>query len=327
MPLKQLSVIIPTYDRSSYLPDAVDSALAQVDVEVEVIIVDDGSTDDTRSIVEKNKPGWGQRVTYVWQENSERCMARNNGFKRSSGEFIAFLDSDDLWRPDHAIKCIDLLLANEDAAAVYGEYGLIDSEGRLISEFVKRPDSEGYQFLRDLCLKRLILHPTEVVIRRHYLNGQEIFDPEIPGAEDWLLWVRLAHRAPIARIGEPTVWMRVHRGGTFGNPDKFSRSLMSAAEKVIATGLPARLGISANRIMAINRMHCAYSYYLAARNKESFKYLLAAIRNYPAAPKEKDFWIVAARLCAGPWLSSRVRAIRQHGRGSVVRYSGNGSKG
>jgi glycosyltransferase involved in cell wall biosynthesis len=317
-----ISVVIPTYNRASYLADAVDSVLAQVGVEVEIIIIDDGSIDNSKEIIKNNTGRWGQRVTYARQENSERCVARNNGLRKSSGEFIAFLDSDDLWRPNHAKKCIDFLLANEHAAAAFGEYGLINVEGRLINECVKRPSSEGFQFLRDLCLKRVILHPTGVVIRRHYLNWPEVFDPEIPGAEDWLLWVQLARQAPIVRVGEPTVWMRVHPGGTFGNPDKFSRSLMLAAEKVIATGLPAELGISADRIVAINRTHCAYAYYLAARNNESFKYLLAARRNYSAALKEKDFWIVAARLSAGPWLSGRIRAMRQHGRGPVIGSDG-----
>jgi glycosyltransferase involved in cell wall biosynthesis len=313
-----ISVVIPTYNRSDYLPQAVESALSQEAVEVQVIVIDDGSTDDTATVVRQRAGGWGDRFRYVWQENAERSVARNHGLKYASGEFVAFLDSDDIWRVDHARKCSQALHDDVDAVAAYGEYGLMAADGSVISNCVSRPDSEGQAFRRDLCLKRLILHPTEVLIRRSALDMDEVFDPEIPGAEDWLLWVQLAQRASFRRVGQPTVWMRVHPKGTFGNPEKFTRSLLRTAEKVIATGLPGELGVSAKRIIAINRIHCAYAHYLSGHRSESSRLLKLAVTDYPAAFKEADIWKVLGRLLIGDRLARQIRARRQRGSGVVA---------
>jgi hypothetical protein len=187
--------------------------------------------------------------------------------------------------------------------------------GQVIRDRVRRPLRTDDRFRANLCLKRLILHPTEVVVRRSALQGDLVFDPEVPGAEDWLLWIGLAQKGPFVAVGEPTVWMRMHPKGTFGDPEKFSRSLMRAAEKVIATGVPAELGIAGERMLAINRTHCAYAYYLGGQPGQAARWLKSAFRNYPRVAAEPDFWRVAGRLCAGRRLSRWVRAVRNRARG------------
>ncbi len=307
-----VSVVVPTFNREGYLPLAIESVLRQTGVVVDVVIVDDGSTDGTSKVVERNKASWGDRVRYVWQPNAERCVARNHGLRLSRGEFVAFLDSDDIWLPDHLHHCLETFAAHPHAVAVYGEYGLISATGGVLRDRIVRPRTSGKSFLRNLCLKRVILHPTGVVVRHAVLDGGDPFDPEIPGAEDWLFWVSLARRGLILGTSRRTVWMRVHPGGTFGEPYKFSRSLTLAAEKVIKSGLPASLGISDGRVRAINQTHCAYAHYLSGHWRESFRYLSRAIRTSPAALGEPDFWRVLARLSVGKTLSRRIRAAR-HG--------------
>lgn len=319
-----ISVIVPTFNRANFLPEAVESALNQTEVDVEVIIIDDGSTDDTAAVIERKRALWGNRVRYIWQENSERSVARNHGLKYATGEYVTFLDSDDVWRSEHAQTCVTALEADREAVAAYSEYGLIGADSRIIRDHVPRPQSEGISFQRNLCLKRLILHPTEVVIRRSALRNGEVFDPEIPGAEDWLLWIKLARKARFMSTGKSTVWMRLHPKGTFGEPQKFTRSLMLAAEKVIATGLPEDLGISSKRILAINRIHCAYAYYLSADQSEAWRWLISAIKRYPAAAlTELNTWQVLGRLCVGPRLSKRIRDRRQRPRKASHPVAGN----
>lgn len=313
----RLSVVIPTYNRAQYLPCAVDSVLAQVGVEVEVLIVDDGSTDQTAAVVERSASRWGARVRYLRQDHAERGAARNLGLQEAQGACVAFLDSDDVWRPHHAAVCVSALERNPAAVAAYGECGQIDAEGRVIRPWVRRPTDRRAMF-RNLCLKRLILHPTEVIVRRSALEDLA-FDPQIPGAEDWLLWVQLACRGALEPVDEPTVWMRVHASGvTFGNPGAFTRSLMDAAERVIATGLPSRVGVSAERIRAINRTHCAYAWYLNGEWPQARQWLAAAFRHHPPVMREPDFWQVAAKLLFGPTVSRRIRVLRQRARGAVV---------
>lgn len=126
-----------------------------------------------------------------------------------------------------------------------------------------------------------------------------VFDPEIPGAEGWLLWVTPASRAQFLRVGKPTVWMRVHSKGTFGEPFEFGRSLMLIAEKVIETGLPESVGISGERIIAIDRIHSAYAHYLSGHSSEAWKFFSLARRAHPAVLKEPDTRRVLGRLCVG----------------------------
>ena len=311
------SVVIPTYNRASFLPLTVESALSQEGMEVEVIVVDDGSTDDTQSVVELHKASWGERFRYVRQENAERCVARNHGLGLSRGEFVAFLDSDDLWRPNHLSTCVGALVKNPRASAAYAEHGLIDPEGRVISAHVERPHYEGDVMKRELCLKRLILFPTEVVVRRSSIDAAygstEVFDPEAVMLEDWVAWVHLLLDSEFVGTGEQTAWHRLHGGNTWGNPAKFARQSVCATEKVIATGLPAALGVPARRIKAINLTHCAYGHYLAGEWPRARHYLLAALREYAWVLREPHFWVVAARLCMGRRLSRAIRGARHRG--------------
>lgn len=311
------SVIIPTYNRAGFLPLTVETALSQKGVEVEVIVVDDGSTDDTPAVVERHEGAWGERFRYVRQENAERCVARNHGFSFSRGEFVAFLDSDDLWRQNHLSKCVEALVKNPRAAAAYAEHGLIDAEGRVIRARFERPRHEGDALKRELCLKQKILFPTEVVVRRSALDSTygsaDVFDPEAVMLEDWLAWVTLLLDSDFVGTGEQTAWHRLHGGNTWGNPEKFARQSVRATEKVIATGLPASLGIPGRRIKAINLTHCAYGFYLAGDWPRARHYLFAAVRENAWVLREAHFWIVAARLCAGRRLSRAIRDARNRG--------------
>jgi glycosyltransferase involved in cell wall biosynthesis len=314
-----LTAVIPTYNRAGYAVQAVESVLAQRGADIEVVLVDDGSTDETQRVVAGRARRWGERVRYVWQEHAERGVARNRGAAEARGEFVAFLDSDDLWRPDHAERSLRLLARHPEAAGSIAEYGLVDADGRPIRDRVRRPGSEGRSLARDICLKRVVVHPTEAVLRRSVLsNGTGPFDPDIPGAEDWLLWLRLAAEAPLVRLGEPTVWMRVHPFGTYGDPDGFERSLTLATERAIAAGLPRRLGVSDARLRAINRTHCAYAHYHAGQPAAAFRCLGRALWERPAVVRERDFLPIVLRLSAGVRLSRRIRAARQRGSGTPV---------
>ncbi|HEV2884105.1 MAG TPA: glycosyltransferase family A protein [Pyrinomonadaceae bacterium] len=321
MALPLTSVIIPAYNRAEYLPLTIESALAQSGAEVEVIVIDDGSTDDTRAVIEKNKARWGKRFRYFYQENAERCVARNNGLRQSRGEFVAFLDSDDLWRPHHVQACLAALTEDPNAAAAYSEHGLIDAEGKIIREHVTRARLDNNQFKREICLKQLILFPGEVVVRRPALDAlgtTDVFDPDTMIGEEWLLWTKLLRHATFQRVGEPTVWRRLHPNTTWGDPDKFALQSVRTTKKVIETGLPETLGIPGERILAINRAHCAYGYYLAGQWSTARQQLTMAVRNYPMVLREPHFWRVVLRLCVGSRLSKNIRAARHKGKGKLV---------
>ena len=322
MALSLTSIVIPTYNRAEYLPLTVDSALRQQGAEVEVIVVDDGSTDNTSDVVERHKAEWGERFRYVWQKNAERCVARNHGLKLAHGEFVAFLDSDDLLRSHHVNACVKALREDADAAAAYGEHGLVDAAGKTIRERVRRGAFAGDRLKRELCLKQIILFPGEVVVRRSALDstfgGKDVFDPETMIGEEWLVWTKLLRNADFRRVGQTTVWRRLHPNTSWGDPERFALHSVRTTEKVIATGLPEALGIQPDRIRAINRTHCAYAYYLSGDWSQARQQLSAALREYPLVLRERHFWTVAARLGVGKKLSSRIRSARHQGRGNLI---------
>ncbi len=122
-----VSVIIPTYNRAALVVQAVQSALNQTYTNMEIIVVNDGSTDNTPEILKE----YEGKIKYVYQERSERSKARNEGFRHSTGSYIAFLDSDDLWLPTKIEKQVEVLNKKADVGLVYVGGQFIDTKGNL----------------------------------------------------------------------------------------------------------------------------------------------------------------------------------------------------
>jgi glycosyltransferase involved in cell wall biosynthesis len=305
-----VGVVIPTYNRGSQVVDAVEGALAQRDVDVEVVVVDDGSTDDTRQRVEEALPRWGDRVRYVWTPNGERCRARNLGLRSVTAELVAFLDSDDVWEDDHLRRGIDALAAAPDAVASVADYGLVSPELDVLVEQVDRPRVDDDRLLALLCTKQLIIHPSEVLIRRRFL-AEDPFDPDVPGAEDWLLWLALAAQGPFTPTGARTIWMRVNLDGTFADPTKFGASIVLAGEKVATGGLPERAGVDRRDVRAVCRMNASYAYVLNGRHLRGLGLQLGAAAVQPAVLRRRSWWLALGRALVPAVVARRVRARRR----------------
>lgn len=183
--MPSVSIIVPAYNQSRYLGDAIRSALAQTSADLEVIVVDDGSTDETAAVC---RTFTDPRVRYVWQENRGLSAARNTGIREARGAFLSFLDSDDQFVPEK----LELLLAafERDAGIglVAGQAVLIDSQGRLLGEVFERgfPDDPT-----DLLLGNP-LHVGSVLLRREWQERVGLFDEALRSYEDWDMWLRLA---------------------------------------------------------------------------------------------------------------------------------------
>lgn len=122
---RRVSVIIPAYNAEHFLREAIDSALSQTLPAYEILVINDGSTDRTRAVAES----YGDRITYIEQQNQGQGAARNAGLAKASGRFIAFLDADDFWQPEFLEKCVNFLHAHEEAVAVLTAYEIIDLDG------------------------------------------------------------------------------------------------------------------------------------------------------------------------------------------------------
>jgi len=211
-----VSVIIPTYNSANYVKEAVDSVLGQTYKNIGVIVVDDGSTDNTKSILEKYiKSG---EIKYIYQDNNGPASARNNGIKKSSGEFIAFLDADDVWLPNKLEKQIKLF-ENNDVGLVYSDMEFFGGKFkyRHHSEVLKREMFRGYVYGK-LIFENFI--PTSsIVVRRDVLDDIGLFDEdrELFAIEDYDLWLRITRRYKVDFVNKPLVKYRIHKDKISGS--------------------------------------------------------------------------------------------------------------
>lgn len=185
--MPRVSVVIPTYNCAKFLGRTIDSALKQTYRDFEIIVVDDGSTDGTQALVAAYK----ESVRYVYQSNQGASAARNAALSRASGEFIAYLDADDLWLPDKLARQVEFLDAHSTCGFVHTEVSVIDEQDTVLhacfNQDTKRPIPQG-QCVRDLLLRSHIQTLT-VLERRTAFDDAGKFDLRLPVAQDYLHWI------------------------------------------------------------------------------------------------------------------------------------------
>ena len=186
------SIVIPTYNRAKLIPHAIEGVLAQTFKDWELVVVDDGSTDNTRAVVEKYA---GPRIKYIYQENAERSAARNNGIKQSTGKYICFVDSDDYYLPIRLEMLYGELEKRNFPEAVFYtgiayEYG---DEIRNLPELPNTFDNNS-----DFLAQALIGNPQVCAHRNIFLHHQ--FNPAFHIGEDMELWLRVAEQYPFIHL-------------------------------------------------------------------------------------------------------------------------------
>ena len=207
-----VSVIIPVYNGQRYLDATLATVFSQTYTNVEVIAVDDGSSDDSAAILRRHS----DRVTVITQPNRGCASARQAGLMRASGEFVAFLDQDDEWEPTKLERQVAVLQANPLAVAVYCDHHGIDESGRRgeYSGACFHPVYSGLIFellIRSNC----IVSASLVMARRKALDAVGGFDTTQPyWADDWDLWMRLAATGPLLFMLEDLAGYRRHGANT-----------------------------------------------------------------------------------------------------------------
>jgi cellulose synthase/poly-beta-1,6-N-acetylglucosamine synthase-like glycosyltransferase len=207
--LPRVSVIIPTYNRAHMLREAVDSVLCQTFKDYEIIIIDGFSTDDTEAVVNSYHD---RRIKYYKnQNNGIASINRNFGIEKSRGEYIAFLDDDDLWLPEKLEKQVKLLDSNKKLGLVYSDCFIINANGTIR----KKSYLTGRPLLRGASLTKLLRFnfiPTlTVVIRKKVLEKVGVFDPSRKFCEDYDLWLRISQFYSIDHVNQPLAKYRINR--------------------------------------------------------------------------------------------------------------------
>lgn len=206
--MPKVSVIIPTYNRADTLKDTIQSVLEQTYKDYEIIIIDDGSTDNTKNVVDFFLQ-IDQKIKYIFQENyGYPGYSRNKGIKIATGDFIAFLDDDDIWLKDKLSIQVPILEMNNDVGIVHGEAILFNSHGtiRETKHFKSLPLRTDYTSLfmgnHVLCLTALV--------RRECINKVGLFDSNLSHSQDYELWLRISRFWKILKLNEVLAMYRVH---------------------------------------------------------------------------------------------------------------------
>lgn len=301
-----VSVIIRTYNRALMLAEALDSALRQTLPAREIVVIDDGSTDETPQLIESYLSKHPE-IRYVRTEGNQGAdRAARIGVEETRFPFVAFLDSDDLWLPHHLAEAATAFEANPGTVMAFSSYGLVNARGETLVDRTREPRLSDPP-LRQLILKKVIVQPTRTVFSR-----RAIFDvggiPLFPAAEDWVLAVLLAGRFPsgIVQTNQRTVFFRVHGSQSYSRPLEILKTLLEASE-YLSTRVPAEFRTLKARVMATNLLHCAVFLWQSGNQADAWRSLARAVGLRFLSVTTKEFWAAFLRLIVPPSLGRRVR--------------------
>lgn len=200
----KVAIIIPCFNGERWLKDAIESALAQDYAPYEVILVDDGSTDDSPRIAQR----YSDRVKVIHKENGGLVSARNAGVEATDAEVVSFLDPDDLFFPEKLKVQAPLFQENPKLALCYADCEVIDEKGNYL-HIIQRDPSKGPGSFNELVVQNFIPSPT-VMVRVKALKKAGGFDGSLKYCEDHEMWIRLAAKCPIAHVPETVASWRLH---------------------------------------------------------------------------------------------------------------------
>jgi glycosyltransferase involved in cell wall biosynthesis len=239
-----VSVVIPVYNRADTVAAAVQSALDQEYSPIEIIVVDDGSTHETAEVVAR----FGDRVRYLRREHGGQALARNQGIRAARGEFVAFLDDDDLWVPGKLDAQMRVFEARPELALVYGRYSGFGEEAERDGEihFEVSPSPLGL-------FRRNFIGTLTVVVRKSCLESVGMFRQGIQGVEDYDLWLRIAAEYELGMVDEIVARYRYHAGNFSGRRRTIAEGELCAL--LNARDLYARAGIDLPRSVVRRRLN------------------------------------------------------------------------
>ena len=202
--INPVSVIIPTYNRPKLTLQAVRSVLLQSEPPDEVIVVDDGSTNETRRMLES----FGDQIMFIYQDNRGVAAARNHGIRKSANDWVAFLDSDDLWTVDKLALQRRALQSNPDYKICYtGEHWL--RHGKSVNARKQRSKYNGWIYRQ--CLAACIVAASSVLVHKSVFDKVGLFDENLPACEDYELWLRIALHYPFLYLPHPCILKQLGR--------------------------------------------------------------------------------------------------------------------
>lgn len=314
-----VSVVIPTYNRARFLPGAIASIRAQSLSCAEIIVVDDGSTDDTAKVL----AALGEGVVHVRQDNAGPAAARNRGIRQASGEFVAFLDTDDRWLPEKIARQVQVMRRQPSVAlvsadmAIEDEYGtrLVDSNfaKRSLQEFFTRLDGAPVPDAPRRLLQLNFINTSTVMARREVLLAMNGFNTRLRYGEDLELWLRIAAHHDIACVPSVEEIRVEHSSNVTKSIEPMLRGYVDMTRAIRDWARPSLpgWGVSPDRYVADSLADLGYWYFAEGRHADARRTFNLSLRE---APSFRAARYAALALLPEPLvgLVRRARQTRQH---------------
>lgn len=232
-----VSVIIPNYNHARFLGDAVRSVLEQTYRPVEIIVVDDGSTDNSGEVA----AGFGEQIRYIYQTNAGLSAARNTGLRAAKGDLIGVLDADDMYEPNFLATLVAALQADPEADGVYCGYQFVDETNNPLPQIENRPvpSADLYTALLD----GNFFVPESVFLRRRVYDVVGFFDESLRACEDWDVWLRAAKKFRLIHSPHILTRHRVLAGSMSTDPLRMLTARLAVLKKHVGEE-PASAGTS-----------------------------------------------------------------------------------
>lgn len=282
--MSDISVVIPSYNHAHFLKTAIESALTQTYRDIEIIVVDDGSTDNTAYVVEE----FLGKIHYIWQENQGLSAARNTAIRNSQGEYIAFLDADDLWMPTFLEEQIANIRRNSKVGLTYSWWSYVDKNGKIL------PERGNYNKRGDLLMQLALMNywpPVSVMVRKQCIIEAGCFDDKLTALEDWDLWLRIAANGwEIDYIPRVLVKYRRHDNNMTLDVERMERNQLAVLNKLEASPIATRIAHLIPHAQANVHLNSALSYHLQGKTDASYESFVKAIQIWPPILLQKETW-------------------------------------
>jgi glycosyltransferase involved in cell wall biosynthesis len=229
--MAKVDVIIPAFNAAKYLPFALESVASQTFDDWGILLIDDGSTDNTAEVVAPFLARLGSKLRYIRQENRGLPAARNTAIRNSTAEFLALLDADDIWLPCRLAESVAMLEARPQAGVAYGLVTHMDSEGRPGSTFEGNQSHAEGRIASQIYMRRVELPCPTVTFRRRSVDEVGLFDETMRATEDRDLWLRIALRYEVAFIPKVLAYYRVSPNSMSANAQRMLQAQMHFIRK------------------------------------------------------------------------------------------------
>lgn len=281
--MSKISIIIPTFNRRDYITTALDSVLKQTHKDYEIIIIDDGSNDDTKDVL---KP-YQNNIRYFYQGNKGIPTTRNRGIREAGGDYIAFLDSDDYWLPKKLERQMECFSKNPDYGMVATRCSSIRPDGSLREK--NRPGKSGWVLI-DL-FKANFIRTSSAMIKKECLDTVGVFDESLPECEEYDLWLRIAKKYPVGFINDPLAVYTDNPKGV--STDSLAGRLLrlKVLEKdYLKECIPSPIY---RKRLASNYHYVGRHYLNRGRKIEGIKYLKRSLALNPVNPKNLFYYVLS----------------------------------